>query len=129
MHDIYGMPDAPRFPHDISRPAGIIREFPISTLQIGSVRIPVGGGGYLRLLPAAWFRRAFNRLNCREGQPAVLYFHPWEIDPGQPRISAGIRSRFRHYINLERMEQKLCVLLSSLQFAPMSEVLARIPAA
>lgn len=131
MHDIYGMPDAPRFPHCIRRPGGSIREFPISTVQVRggrrSLRIPVGGGGYLRLLPASWFCRAFNRLNCREGQPGVLYFHPWEIDPGQPRISAGLRSRFRHYLNLGRMEQKLCTLLSSLQFAPMAEVLARIP--
>jgi len=130
MHDIYGMPDAPRFPHDISRPAGIIREFPISTLQIGSVRVPVGGGGYLRLLPATLFRRVFNRINCRDRQPAVLYFHPWEIDPRQPRVAgASARSRFRHYLNLDRMEQKLCILLSSLRFAPMAEVLVRIPAA
>lgn len=133
MHDIYGMPDAPRFPHDIRRPGGSIREFPISTTQISwgrrTFRFPVGGGGYLRLLPACWFCRAFNRLNRREGQPGVLYFHPWEIDPGQPRVAAGPRSRFRHYLNLDRMEQKLCSLLSSLGFAPMAEVLARIPTA
>ena len=127
-HDIYGMPDAPRFPHDMNRPGGTIREFPISTIQVGSLRVPVGGGGYLRLLPVAWFCRSFNRLNML-GHPAVLYFHPWEIDPGQPRVSAGLRSRFRHYLNLKRMERKLCILLSSLRFAPMAEVLARIPPA
>ena len=131
-HDIYGIPDAPRFPHDISRPAGTIREFPISTVQIGrrgsGVRLPVGGGGYLRLLPAAWFRRSFRRLN-RLGQPAVLYFHPWEIDPGQPRIAAGLRSRFRHYLNLERMEGRLESLLATLPFAPMGEVLGDSPVA
>jgi polysaccharide deacetylase family protein (PEP-CTERM system associated) len=122
-HDIYGMPDAPRFPHDIRRPAGVIREFPISTVQIGRLRLPVGGGGYLRLLPAEWFRRSFVRLNTL-GHPAVLYFHPWEIDPDQPRIKAGFRSRFRHYLNLKRMEGRLSTLCSSLPFAPMSEVLA-----
>ena len=127
MHDIYGIPNAPRFPHDISRPAGIIREFPISTVQLRGwrkgLRLPVGGGGYLRLLPAAWFRRSFSRINTH-GHPAVLYFHPWEIDPGQPRIKAGLRSRFRHYLNLERMEGRLSTLLSALPFAPMGEVLA-----
>jgi polysaccharide deacetylase family protein (PEP-CTERM system associated) len=126
-HDIYGMPDAPRFPHDLRRPAGTIREFPISTIQLGPLRVPVGGGGYLRLLPVAWFCRSFTRLN-NLGHPAVLYFHPWEIDPGQPRVPAGLRSRFRHYLNLERMEEKLCILLSSVRFAPMTEVLSRIPA-
>jgi polysaccharide deacetylase family protein (PEP-CTERM system associated) len=130
MHDIYGIPDAPRFPHNIQRSCGSIREFPISTVQVKggrrSWRFPVGGGGYLRLLPASLFCRAFNRINRREEQPAVLYFHPWEIDPDQPRISSGLRSHFRHYLNLDRMEQKLCTLLSSLRFAPMTEVLARI---
>ena len=129
MHDIYGIPDAPRFPHLIRRPAGTIREFPISTVQLRGAgrefRLPAGGGGYLRLLPAAWFRRCFARMN-REGRPAVLYFHPWEIDPGQPRIRAGFRSRFRHYLNLGRMEGRLSSLLSSLPFAPMGEVLTEV---
>lgn len=131
MHDIYGIPDAPRFPHVIRRPSGAIREFPISTVQIRScgreLRLPVGGGGYLRLLPAAWFRRAFRQMNVL-GHPAVLYFHPWEIDPGQPRIKAGFRSRFRHYLNLDRMEGRLSSLLASLPFAPMGEVLTVLPA-
>jgi len=130
IHDIYGIPDAPRFPHTITRPAGIIREFPISTVQVRGfrreLRLPVGGGGYLRLLPAFWFRWSFQRINTG-GRPAVLYFHPWEIDPGQPRIKAGFRSRFRHYNNLERMERKLSTLLATLPFAPMGEVLADLP--
>ncbi len=130
MHDIYGIPDAPRFPHDIVRPAGTIREFPISTVQHRvfrrDLRLPVGGGGYLRLLPAVWFRRSFLRMN-RAGIPAVLYFHPWEIDPGQPRIKAALRSRFRHYLNLGKMEGRVTELLSTLPFAPMGEVLAELP--
>ena len=130
MHDIYGIPDAPRYPHNIVRPAGTIREFPISTVQLRVVRrelrLPVGGGGYLRLLPAFYFRRSFQRMN-RSGIPGVLYFHPWEIDPGQPRIKAGLRSRFRHYLNLQRMEGRLARLLSTLPFAPMGEVLAEFP--
>jgi polysaccharide deacetylase family protein (PEP-CTERM system associated) len=129
-HDIYGIPDAPRYPHDIVRPAGTIREFPISTVQLRlfrhDLRLPVGGGGYLRLLPAVWFRRAFLRMN-RSGIPGVLYFHPWEIDPDQPRIKAGLRSRFRHYLNLGRMEGRIASLLSTLPFAPIGEVLAGFP--
>jgi polysaccharide deacetylase family protein (PEP-CTERM system associated) len=129
MHDIYGIPDAPRFPHTITRPAGIIREFPISTIQVRgfyrNLRLPVGGGGYLRLLPAYWFRRAFQKMNAL-GLPAVLYFHPWEIDPGQPRIKAGYRSRFRHYLNLGRMEGRLSSLLATLPFAPMGKVLSEL---
>ncbi len=130
MHDIYGIPDAPRFPYVISRPSGTIREFPISTVQVRGffrdLRLPVGGGGYLRLLPAVWFRQAFLRMN-RGGHPGVLYFHPWEIDPDQPRIKAGFRSRFRHYLNLDRMEGRIASLLSVLPFAPMGQVLAEIP--
>ena len=130
IHDIYGIPDAHPFPHDIIRPTGTIREFPISTVQMNlfhkKFRLPVGGGGYLRLLPAAWFQRSFRRLNVA-GSPAVLYFHPWEIDPGQPRIKAGFRSRFRHYLNLDRMEGKVASLLQTLPFVPMGTLLAELP--
>ena len=88
-----------------------------------SFRFPVSGGGYLRLLPAGLVRRAFSRINRRDRQPGVLYFHPWEIDPGQPRISAPLKSRFRHYLNLDKTEGKIRHLLHSLRFAPMAEVL------
>lgn len=127
IHDTYGIPDAGRFPSVLSCPSGTIREFPLSTLPIRlpgrEYRLPVAGGGYLRLLSATLVGGAFERINNREGQPAVLYFHPWEIDPGQPRIKSGFKSRFRHYLNLDRTEGKLRRLLSRLSFAPMGEVL------
>jgi polysaccharide deacetylase family protein (PEP-CTERM system associated) len=126
-HDIYGVPGAERFPHVIRRGAGEIVEFPLTTWPLCILGkqccIPVAGGGYLRLLPAGLIRKVFQGINEREGQPAVLYFHPWEVDPGQPRMRACLKSRFRHYLNLSRTEAKLRTLLSGLSFAPMSEVL------
>ena len=126
-HDLYGIPGAERHPHRIRRSAGNLYEFPISTLEVtwggGRYRLPVGGGGYLRLLPLKLIRYAFEQINRRERQPAVLYFHPWEIDPGQPRIRAPLRSRFRHYVGLEGMERKVLQLLKDFRFAPMQEVL------
>ncbi len=127
-HDLYGMPDGRRFPHTIRCPAGDLREFPITTFALpgtdGRLRLPVGGGGYLRLLPAALIAHAFRHINEREGQPALLYFHPWEIDPGQPRVRAGFKSRFRHYHHLEKTFAKLDYLLSRLRFAPLRDVFA-----
>lgn len=126
-HDRYGIPDAPRFPYDIERQAGTIREFPLTTKFFSvfgrEMNIPVAGGGYLRLFPVSLIKRALESLN-RDGNPIVLYFHPWEIDPGQPRIpNTGWKSRFRHYVNLDKTESKLRTLLSAMAFAPMSEVL------
>jgi polysaccharide deacetylase family protein (PEP-CTERM system associated) len=130
-HDLYGIPDAPRFPYLIERTSGAIREFPLSTypLRLGSkeYRLPVAGGGYLRLFPAALLRHCIAAINRREGQPAVLYFHPWEIDPGQPRINAGMKSSFRHYLNLHKTEAKLRHLLQGLEFGTMSRVLELDP--
>jgi polysaccharide deacetylase family protein (PEP-CTERM system associated) len=127
IHDTYGIPDAERFPHSIRTGAGPLVEFPLTTLpfQLGwkKMRLPIAGGGYLRLLPSGIIRHGIVKINRQERQPAVLYFHPWEIDPGQPRIEAGARSRFRHYLNLEKTEGKLRSLLGGLRFAPMIDVL------
>lgn len=127
MHDIYGIRDACRFPHVIERPCGRLVEFPLSTVSVKlpgcDLRLPVAGGGYLRLLPAWTLLRALRRINRQEGRPAVLYFHPWEIDPAQPRIRACGKSRLRHYLNLHTTEGKLRLLLDRLPFAPMSSVL------
>ena len=127
IHDIYGIPGGERFPHDIETGAGTIREFPISTfpLKLGSwqPRLPIAGGGYLRLLPVALLKHAINHINRREKQPAVVYFHPWEIDPDQPRIKASYKSTFRHYVNLDKTENKIKRLLGSFRFATMTEVL------
>lgn len=126
-HDTYGMPDAPRFIHERQTAAGSIREFPLTTLPLTlpgrKLRLPIAGGGYLRLLPAGLLRWGMERVNRKERQPVVLYFHPWEIDPLQPRISAGLKSRFRHYLNLHSTEEKLRSLIGSISFAPMQKVL------
>jgi polysaccharide deacetylase family protein (PEP-CTERM system associated) len=127
LHDTYGIPDAERFPHTIQTGVGSLVEFPLTTLPFclgwKKMHLPIAGGGYLRLLPVGIIRRGIAAINQRERQPAVLYFHPWEIDPGQPRIKAGIKSRFRHYLNLEKTEGKLRKILSELEFGTMSSVL------
>ena len=126
-HDNYGIPGAERFPHDIKREGGTIREFPLTTLNMNlpgkTMALPIAGGGYLRLLPAGMIHWGMRRINQLDGQPAVLYFHPWEIDPDQPRIKARLKSRFRHYVNLDLTEDKLRVLFKGLEFGTMSEVL------
>jgi len=127
-HDTYGVPDAPRFPHLIERSSGCLTEFPLTTFPIRlgqkEYRLPIAGGGYLRLLPCELIRRGIQSINTRERQPAVLYFHPWEIDPGQPRIKAGFKSRFRHYLNLDKTESKLRHLMQGLEFGTLAQVLA-----
>lgn len=126
-HDTYGMPDAERFPHTISRPSGVLKEFPLSTLpiSIGSreYRLPIAGGGYLRLFPAWLLCKGLQRINRVEGQPAIVYFHPWEIDPDQPRIPARIKSRVRHYLNLRGTEKKLRNIMGALPFSTVDCVL------
>lgn len=129
IHDTYGIPGAARFPHTIKTASGSLLEFPLSTLPIKIAgtehRIPIAGGGYLRLLPVEFVRKGIERINAVEQQPAVLYFHPWEVDPDQPRINAGIKARFRHYVNIAATEGKLRRLLDSLPFATMGEVLKK----
>ncbi len=122
QHDHYGMPEAPR--HGF-RPTGDGRllEVPITTVEWGGRRFPCGGGGYFRLYPYRFSRWALRRVNEREGVPATFYFHPWEIDPGQPRVrDAALRTRFRHYLNLERMEARLDRLLGDFRWDRMDRV-------
>ena len=127
VHDIYGIPQSNRFPHDIVSESGVIKEFPLSTIEIKianrTMCVPVAGGGYLRLFPLWLMKKAIKSINTCEGQPAVLYFHPWEIDPEQPRIKAGLKSTFRHYLNLKQTREKIMGLLSSCKFMPMKDVL------
>ena len=125
-HDRYGIPGSPRHPYVISRAAGRILEVPPSTVRWGATNLPVAGGGYFRLLPYWWTRRGIAQLNGREQRPAVFYLHPWEIDPGQPRLGAGRVSRFRHYRNLDKTETRLKQLLQDFRFAPMRTILARV---
>jgi polysaccharide deacetylase family protein (PEP-CTERM system associated) len=123
-HDLYGMPDAPRFLFRWKTPHGLqLYEFPSTTVRLSGHNLPAGGGGYLRILPLWYSRWAINRVATKENAPAVVYFHPWELDPRQPRIPAGWKSRIRHYTNLKSMEKRLVSLLSTFQFAPMDDVL------
>jgi polysaccharide deacetylase family protein (PEP-CTERM system associated) len=123
-HDRYGIPDWPRHIHCVERQRGAIWELPGSTVRHAGMNLPVGGGGYFRLLPYGWTRAGLRRLNVVEGQPAVFYLHPWELDPGQPRIQASALSRFRHYRNLHETERRFRCLLSEFRFGPVREVLA-----
>jgi polysaccharide deacetylase family protein (PEP-CTERM system associated) len=123
-HDRYGIPDWDRGVHRIQRPAGALWELPGSTVRMGGTNLPIGGGGYFRLLPYGWTSRGIRRLNEAERQPAIFYLHPWEIDPAQPRIPAGRLSRFRHYRNLAKTEDRLARLLRQFRFGTVSEVLA-----
>ncbi|HFD11654.1 MAG TPA: DUF3473 domain-containing protein, partial [Crenotrichaceae bacterium] len=121
-HDLYGIPEAPRTAYKPIAGSQFL-EIPISTLHFGTNNYPCGGGGYFRLFPYQLSRWAIERLNHKEQLPAVFYFHPWEIDPNQPRqhnISA--KTRFRHYLNLSKMEQRLNKLLSDFQWDTMHNV-------
>jgi polysaccharide deacetylase family protein (PEP-CTERM system associated) len=123
-HDLYGIPDAPRFPYaKVLDPEHVIKEFPASTVRFCGMNFPIGGGGYLRLLPYRWTAAAIRRLNETEKQPAMIYLHPWEIDPEQPVIAASWRSRFRHYQNIATTEGKLRTLLKDFSLSAMTEVL------
>ena len=125
IHDRYGIPDAPRFPHyRVLRDGRRIIEFPPSTLSVYGANIPVAGGGYFRLFPYKLTEWAIRRINQKEFQPAMFYLHPWEIDPDQPRIDASWQSRFRQYQNLHSAADKFSRLLDQFSWAPMSEVVA-----
>jgi polysaccharide deacetylase family protein (PEP-CTERM system associated) len=130
-HDLYGIPEAPRVPHRLALPGGgTLLEFPPSTVRLGPWNLPVAGGGYFRLLPLAVTRWAIRHVN-REGLPFLFYLHPWEIDPGQPRLKVGLKSRFRHYTNIAGCERKLDDLLSEFPMGPVWDALQApaIPAA
>jgi polysaccharide deacetylase family protein (PEP-CTERM system associated) len=116
-HDRYGRADAPRFPFEVWRqgPASLT-EFPIGTVRLAGVNLPIGGGGYFRLLPYAAVERGIRRVNEREHQPVMFYVHPWELDPGQPRPAMPWRHRFRHYVGFEKQEAKLACLFSQFRF-------------
>ena len=119
-HDHYGSPDAPRFAHAVRD--GLI-EIPPTTLRVLNRNLPSSGGGYFRLLPYAVSRWMLKQVNERDAQPAVFYCHPWEIDASQPRVAGvGWKSRFRHYVNLDRTEQRLGRLLNDFAWSRMDQV-------
>jgi polysaccharide deacetylase family protein (PEP-CTERM system associated) len=119
-HDHYGMPDAPRFAHQVNQD---LLEVPITTLRLFNRNLPSSGGGYFRLLPYAISRWMLQRVNSNEREAAIFYFHPWEIDVDQPRIP-GIdsKTRFRHYLNIDRMEQRLGCLLRDFEWGRMDHI-------
>ena len=120
QHDHYGMPDAPRFTHAVA--PGLL-EIPITTLRLGQRNLPSSGGGYFRLLPYALSRWMIGRVNATDRKPAIFYFHPWEIDPGQPRVAGiNLKTRFRHYVNIDRMERRLDQLLLDFRWGRMDDI-------
>lgn len=119
-HDHYGMPDSPRFAYPVRD--GLL-EVPVTTLRMFSRNLPSSGGGYFRLLPYALSRWMIARVNERDQQSAVFYFHPWEIDPGQPRIPGiNAKTRFRHYVNIARTEARIAQLLSDFSWGRMDQI-------
>lgn len=120
-HDLYGMPNAPRFAFR-PKPEGIL-EIPVTTVVLGGRKFPCGGGGYFRLFPYALSQWAIKRVNEQDRQACLFYFHPWEIDPEQPRQHGlPMKTRFRHYLNLGRTEQRLRRLLHDFQWDRMDRV-------
>ena len=119
-HDHYGMPDSPRFAY---RLANGLLEVPVTTLRVMNRNLPSSGGGYFRLLPYALSRWMLRKVNREDREAAVFYFHPWEIDPGQPRI-AGInaKTRFRHYVNIDRTEGRLQSLMQDFRWGRMDQI-------
>lgn len=121
-HDLYGMPEAPRFafqPFDDD-----FYEFPVTTVNVGGKNLPCGGGGWFRLVPYAGMRWAIRRVNKEDQESAIFYFHPWEIDPDQPRqMGLDPKTRFRHYLNLDRMASRLDRLLGDFSWGRMDQVL------
>ena len=126
-HDHYGMPDAPRFAHRVR--AGLL-ELPVTTARLFDRNWPASGGGYFRLLPYALSRWLLQQVNQRDRQPAIFYFHPWEIDAGQPRITGiSAKTRFRHYVNLQYTEGRLQRLIADFKWGRVDQVFLDSPLA
>jgi len=121
-HDLYGMPNAPRFSFYPMGETGIL-EIPVTTLEILGRRFPCGGGGFFRFYPYRLSKWAIDRVNDIDQQASIFYFHPWEIDPGQPRQQGiSFKTRFRHYLNLKKMRQRLEHLVGDFRWGRMDEI-------
>lgn len=123
-HDIYGLPGAAPEPNRLSAPSGrTLVEFPMSAAKFFGVPVPVSGGGYFRILPYWLTRAGLRQINRQRKRPFTFYVHPWELDPGQPRVNVGGLARFRHYTNLAHCENRLRRILSEFRFTSMREAL------
>ena len=122
-HDRYGIPGATPIIHTISTEAGTIFEVPPSTYKWAGLTIPIAGGGYFRLIPYQLLKPLLQRVE-RQGHPLVMYLHPWELDPQQPRMRGSTVSQFRHYLNLEKVEYRFKQLLKDFSFGPIHQLLA-----
>jgi polysaccharide deacetylase family protein (PEP-CTERM system associated) len=122
VHDRYGLPNANPLIHQLRTDAGYLCEVPPSTIDIFGVRLPVAGGGYFRLFPYSILQNLLRRIESM-GHPLVMYLHPWEFDPDQPRMQGAITSRVRHYINLQKTERRFCLLMNDFPFAPINEAI------
>ncbi len=121
-HDLYGMPDAPRF---IFEPITNkeFKEIPITTIRLGNKNMPCGGGGFFRFYPYVFSKWAFKRVNKQEQQPGIFYFHPWEIDPEQPRQQGiNMKTKIRHYLNLHKMENRINRLITDFSWDTMANI-------
>jgi polysaccharide deacetylase family protein (PEP-CTERM system associated) len=124
-HDHYGWAEAPRFAFRPVEGSDFL-EIPVTTAELGSRRLAAGGGGFFRLLPYAFSKWAIRQVNERDNRPAVIYFHPWEIDPEQPRVAgAPIKSKLRHYTKLNVMADKLRRLPEDFQWERLDSIVAR----
>ena len=123
-HDLYGMPNAPRFGYYLKN--GLI-EIPATSVRLGERNFPAAGGGFFRLFPSALSHAIIRKVNRDDRQSAIFYCHPWEFDPDQPRVAGASRkSRFRHYINLKQNPHKFDLLLQAFKWAPMRDVFSHL---
>jgi len=125
LHDRYGVPDANPYSNQLPTEAGSLWEIPPSTVKILGMRVPIAGGGYFRLFPYPLLRQLLKKIE-KTGRPLVMYLHPWELDPDQPRMQGSVFSKFRHYVNLHKTENRLVSLMGDFRFAPIREAIAPI---
>jgi polysaccharide deacetylase family protein (PEP-CTERM system associated) len=126
VHDRYGIPGAPRFPYRPLRTVPDFVEFPPATFRLFGTTLPCAGGGYLRIYPPALTRYALRQINGTDGQPALVYVHPWELDPAQPVVPVGRLRNLRHRMNLHAMASRLAGLLTSFRFSTLEAAVASL---
>jgi polysaccharide deacetylase family protein (PEP-CTERM system associated) len=124
-HDRYGIADAPRHAHMIQRGSGAILELPSSTVRVGQTNYPIAGGGYFRLFPYAMTKWGITQVNTADQQPVMLYIHPWEVDPEQPRLPASMAAQLRHHVGMNTTIDKLNRVIDDFAFAPVRDVFSK----